>query len=342
MQPAGGLVRIRRPEQQRVLAMRVHLYDANTPSLVTGGSELLERWRPGGGTTIWVDLPAHASAESVATVQRHFRLHPLAVQDALRDRHPPKREDFDTCTLLVLRGLDDKTESLDFNTIQISLFVGCDFLITRTSGVSRSIERHWQYVAESPGRWLAATDFLALEITAGTVDRHLPLVLALDGRIAELEEILAGKVNDALLTELMQTKSVLKRFRRVFAYEEVMFSDLTTAPSAVFSPQRVHRITDIYEHLERLASLCSLYHDMISDLMDASISLASHRLNDIMRVLTIITAIFVPLSFLAGIYGMNFENMPELHSANGYFFLLATMMGIVVSLLWVFRRKHWL
>ena len=80
----------------------------------------------------------------------------------------------------------------------------------------------------------------------------------------------------------------------------------------------------------------------VRDLMDASISLASHRLNDIMRVLTIITAIFVPLSFLAGIYGMNFENMPELHSANGYFFLLATMMGIVVSLLWVFRRKHWL
>ena len=98
----------------------------------------------------------------------------------------------------------------------------------------------------------------------------------------------------------------------------------------------------MYEHQERAGSLASLYYELASDLIDSYISIASHRLNQIMKVLTIITAIFVPLGFLAGIYGMNFENMPELHSRSGYFILLSVMAGIAVTLLAIFRKIRWL
>ena len=106
--------------------------------------------------------------------------------------------------------------------------------------------------------------------------------------------------------------------------------------------ERIHEINDVYEQQERASSLATLYYELASDLIEGYISLASHRLNYIMKILTIITAIFVPLSFLAGVYGMNFENMPELHSQSGYFITLAIMGFIATILLLLFWRKRWL
>jgi magnesium transporter len=98
----------------------------------------------------------------------------------------------------------------------------------------------------------------------------------------------------------------------------------------------------VFEQQERVNSLTTLYYELASDLIDSYISIASHRLNQVMKILTIITAVFIPLGFLAGIYGMNFENMPELHSRNGYFILLGVMASIVLLLLFVFRKIRWL
>jgi magnesium transporter len=103
-----------------------------------------------------------------------------------------------------------------------------------------------------------------------------------------------------------------------------------------------HSINDVYEHQERVSSLTQLYYELASDLIDGYISLASHRLNQIMKVLTIITAIFVPITFIAGIYGMNFEYMPELHSKSGYFIAIGVMATIVVTLMIIFKRNKWL
>jgi len=107
-------------------------------------------------------------------------------------------------------------------------------------------------------------------------------------------------------------------------------------------PQCAHELRDVFEHQERANSLASLYYEVSSDLTEGYISLASHRLNNIIRVLTIITAIFVPLSFLAGVYGMNFEYMPELKSHLGYFAVLTVMATVAVTLILLFRRNRWL
>jgi magnesium transporter len=110
---------------------------------------------------------------------------------------------------------------------------------------------------------------------------------------------------------------------------------------AGFSDALEHELNDVFEQQERANSLTTLYYELASDLIESYISIASHRLNQVMKILTIITAVFVPLSFLAGIYGMNFENMPELHSASGYF-LLGVMAGIALLLLFIFRKMRWL
>ena len=153
---------------------------------------------------------------------------------------------------------------------------------------------------------------------------------------------MVSEPRDEMLAELIGYKTQLRKFRRVFLYQVQIFSKLATQQPPGISAERLHEINDVYENQDRANSLATLYYELASDLIDGYISLASHRLNNIIKVLTIITAIFVPLSFLAGIYGMNFEYMPELHSRSGYFILLGVMAGIVTVLLLVFRRWRWI
>jgi magnesium transporter len=125
-------------------------------------------------------------------------------------------------------------------------------------------------------------------------------------------------------------------------YQQQVFHELKSGNYPGVTADDEHIIIDVYEQLERAASLATLYYEIAADLADGYISVAAHRLNQIMKILTVVMSIFVPLSFLAGSYGMNFENMPELHWRSGYFILLGVMATIVVLLLSVFRRKHWL
>jgi len=145
-----------------------------------------------------------------------------------------------------------------------------------------------------------------------------------------------------MLAELIGYKTDLRKFRRVLVYHVQVFSELMNNPPPQVDLEHRHEIRDVYEHQERASSLASLYYEVSSDLIEGYISLASHRLNNIIKVLTIITAIFVPLSFLAGVYGMNFEYMPELKSRGGYYILLGIMASVATILILVFRRMRWL
>jgi magnesium transporter len=185
-------------------------------------------------------------------------------------------------------------------------------------------------------------DTLALRLSRIMVDRYLRLLLALEPRLDVLETEMVEKPRDEMLAELIGYKTNLKQFRRVFLYHVQLLQELKSGRFPAIRPDLAHTVNDVYEQQERASSLADLYYEMASDLIDGYISVASHRLNNIMKVLTIITAIFVPLSFLAGIYGMNFEYMPELKSQSGYFVLLGIMGSMVTVLLYVFRRKRWL
>jgi magnesium transporter len=174
------------------------------------------------------------------------------------------------------------------------------------------------------------------------VERYLKILLALEPRLEELERVVLTSGDDEVLAELIGYKSNLTRLRRFFHYHLDLANDLRQHETPGIGTDLDHEINDLYEQQERATSLADLYYQLAADLIDGYISVSSHRLNQIMRILTIITAIFVPLSFLAGIYGMNFENMPELKSRWGYYLLLGTMATLVTAMLYFFRRKRWL
>jgi len=269
-------------------------------------------------------------------------LHPMAIQDAQRERHPPKLEPFDDHVFILLKGLGKETPDFTFETIQIALFVGKRFLVTRHSDKSPSTDLLWQEVARDQALFLRGTDALALRLSRIIVDRYLKKLLGLEPRIEVLEQEMVSEPRDEILAELIGYKTQLRKFRRVFLYQVQIFSKLVAHQPPGISAEYLHEINDVYENQDRANSLSTLYYELASDLIDGYISLASHRLNNIIKILTIVTTIFVPLGFLAGIYGMNFENMPELHSRSGYFILLGSMAGIAALLLFVFRRWRWI
>lgn len=322
--------------------IRVLVYHPTGQRLKSGGPELIEAWAGNPDALLWADFSDEPEESERKLLIGRFGLHPLAVSDAQRIRHPPKFERFDDHSFLLLRGLDAKTNSIEFGTIQIALFVGNRFLVTRHQGVSLGIEAQWQALSEDPALLAEGPDLLALRITRRVADRYLPILLELEARLDEIEDEMQQDANDRLLNELVGYVSNLKKLKRIGAYHMQVLATLRSRPAPGMCENHEHEQADVYEHLERVASLSGLLHDLAADLIDGYISVASHRLNQIMKVLTIVTAIFVPLGFLAGIYGMNFENMPELHTPWGYYGLLAVMVLIAAALLLVFKRKRWL
>ena len=322
--------------------MRVTIYDKQSGSLQVGGGELLDSWQRNPQQLIWLDLDGSQPAEEKRLLIDTFEIHPLAVSDATNSRHPPKYEVFDGYTFILLKGLSDHTENLEYSTLQLAMLCSDNFLVTRHSANSPSINLVWENYQKSPELFAAGTGDIVLNISRTLVNRFTNLILNLEPRLDMLEDEMMDNPNDDILTELIGYKGNLTKLRRIFSYHRRIFQELQEISTPGIPDELTHSINDVYEHQERVSSLTQLYYELASDLIDGYISLASHRLNQIMKVLTIITAIFVPITFIAGIYGMNFEYMPELHSKSGYFVAISVMASIVVILMIIFKRNKWI
>jgi magnesium transporter len=322
--------------------LTVRLYLSSTGQAERGGLDLLERWQSEPAATVWLDIQGAFDAELQRLLQERLCLHPLALQDASRDRHPPKVEVFEDHTFIVYKGLAAGVDSIDGGTIQIAAFVGERFLVTRHSGESPSIERLSRELETQPDAFRRGPGAMAARLSRFIADRYLRVLLDLEPRLEELEEAITGDSGESILGELVAHKADLTRLQRFLHYHVQVARELRSAVHPGFRPEDEHDLIDVLEHQERASSLCAMYYQLAHDLIEGYISVSSHRLNQIMRILTIITAVFVPLSFLAGIYGMNFENMPELQSRWGYFALLVVMGFVATTLLYTFKRKRWI
>lgn len=321
--------------------IRTVLFDPDTKSGQCGGEELISKWQQSETGVLWLDLESD-DAEHDRAVLSEFGIHPLAIQDALRPRHPPKIERFDKYWFILMRGLDADSDGINFGAIQLSIFVGERFLLSRHS--RRSVSANWLYdrLARDPV-WMAdGPGSLAVRLSNRLARRYVELLLELEPRLDEIEEEMFEQPDDDLLSELTQYKSRLRKLTRIANYHQQIASTLRGTNDSLFDASLTHRVVDLYEQVERTQSLASLYYQIATDLTDGYLGISSHRLNRVMQILTIITVIFVPLTFLAGIYGMNFENMPELSTRTGYFVVIGIMFVIAAMQLIYFRRKRWM
>ncbi|MDO3385299.1 magnesium transporter CorA family protein [Gilvimarinus sp. SDUM040013] len=306
-----------------------------------GGAEQIERWQHTQNGYLWVDILSE-NITSEKEVLISLGCHPLAVEDAQRKRHPPKVEDFDDQVLILYRGITDFDEDLNVTLVPIAMFAAERLLITVHQGKSLSIQQHWN---NSNGDLLRQPPLLATRIMHYSVGRHIDAVLTFEERVNELEDAMQERPNDDIMRLLISYKSRLRKLKRVFSYHERIAQVLLKETPTVFKSTTddiAHSMQDLYDRCERVHSLATMFYEICGDLIEGYLSLTSHMLNNTMRVLTVITAIFVPLTFIAGIYGMNFEYIPELQFRNGYFIVMGLMSLVGIGLLALFRKLKWL
>jgi len=305
-----------------------------------GGDELLQQWRATPGSWIWVDLQGETVDQERGFLSNELGIDDLYMTEAQRPRHPPSLRLHGDQLFVLLKPLAAESRDLDFKTLQLALFRGPGFLVSRRSGESPYLNRLWERAAQGQSDDLKSEDIVS-SMVRRVVDRYGAVLLDLEVQIDEIEDTLLESQNENQLQELVLYNTQLRRMRRVINYHVHVFERLQARPT-LFNNEPVHdSLCDSYALMERFSSLAELYQNVITDLIEGYISLNGHRLNQIMKVLTIVTVMFAPLALLVGIYGMNFENMPELKAANGYYVLLTVMGLFSGGLLLLFRRLRW-
>jgi magnesium transporter len=306
-----------------------------------GGRELLEQWRVQGESWLWIDLQDEDPATEKAFLCNELGLDAFAVAEAQRRRHPPGFTSRPDYVYLLAKPLTSDSEDLDFSTLQLAIFAAPRLLVTRHSEHSRFISI-LQRRLMSEGCKGESPISLTAAITRRITERYGKILLNLEARLDEIEDLLFERRGDDLMKELVGYNTALRKMRRILSYHVNAFELLRNH----FDPEiRTHmreEFGDIYTQMQRFYSLSEMYQNVINDLIEGYISLNAHNLNQIMKVLTIVTVIFVPLTLLVGVYGMNFEYIPELKSRYGYFILLTVMFMIASGLLYLFRRVRWL
>ncbi len=310
-------------------------------STQTGGIELLDQWRSSQNTWIWVDLFEDDEEQEQNFLVHNFGIDKHAIAEAQRLRHPPSFLGFNTYIYLLLKPLDATSDSLDFTTLQLAMFASDRFLVTRHTKHSPYLEKLWQKLHGKEG-----TNETPLTIVSAMCNRiaqrYGKVLLDLEQRLDIIEDDLFERPSDKLMKELIGYNTGLRKMHRILTYYVNIFDSLRQHFDSPQNDQHFDDFDDIFAQIERFNSLSEMYQNVITDLVEAYISLNGHHLNQIMKVLTIVTVIFVPLTLLVGIYGMNFENMPELKSEHGYYVLISVMVIIVSLLLYLFKRVRWL
>lgn len=308
----------------------------------TGGIEQVAAWRSTEDSCLWLDIEAMPS-EEVRALLLEMDCNSLAINDAFRQRHPPKAEAFDNNTFVLYRGLSKVDGTLEIDHQQIGIWAGQRYLITFHRERSMSVAHMWEN--EATNRNLFAPGVLALKLLHYACGRYLETMLDFEDRLEDLEDGLVSDHSEQEMKELVSYRSRLRKLRRMFSYHKSLAEQIYQLPKKYLpflGEEQEHLRRDVYDRCERLHSLCQMYYEICADLVEGHISLSSHNLNQTMKVLTIISALFVPLTFIAGIYGMNFEYMPELTWRNAYFAVIGLMATLTIALLIVFRRIRWL
>jgi len=320
----------------------VFLYEPQSKNIRTGGVELLEEWSALPGSWIWLNIAGVADQEETKILSERFGLPRLAIHDAQRERHPPKLEVLDNFIFVILRDLVSNEHDEDIRVAGLSLLLGTNFLVTRHHHSVPAVEAVLDTVRSSPSELESGPDHLAYLVSRRIVDNYTPVVLKLEDFLADLEDHVFDEPGDDAIELITRYNRAFKQLRRHLANQRDVVAQLHRPSAPLPVKLNRHEFNDILEHMERLASLCHLNQELASDLLNTHLNLVSHRLNNVMRLLTIVTVIGLPLTLLAGIYGMNFQYMPELAWKYGYFFVLGVMVTLVVVLVTVFKRRKWL
>mgnify|MGYP001409900087 CR=1 FL=1 len=297
---------------------------------------------PTSQTTVWVDLASPSIPESLI-LSDTFGFHALAVANAMSAIQYPRIEAYDGYLYVVLHGIDFRKAEHGFGTRDVDFFVGRNYLVTVHPGFSRTIEQlreHCPRNAKIIGEGPVA---LFHRIVDGMVDHYRPEVEKFEGALNELEEAVFEQSNPELVRDILAQKRDVSSLRRVTTPQRDVIGRLARREFVDISSEMAIRFRDVYDHLVRLNDEASLFQDRITGILDAHLSSVSNRLNQVMKVLTVLTTIFMPLTLLSGLWGMNIA-LPRFPGGDTaqFWWIVGLMTGLVGTMLAIFRVRRWL
>ena len=291
----------------------------------------------------WINLTGIHDTDLLSDLGSAFGIHPLALEDILNTDHRPKLEEIEGVILIILKMLhfDDVTKSI--NIEQVSLVIGRQFVLSfqeREGDVFNGLRERLQ--RSSSRIRLRGPDYLAYALIDSIVDSYFQILEEIGDGLAEVEEELLSRPDQSTLGMVHHYKRELMLLRKaVWPLREVV-SELQKGELELVGDETQVFLRDLYDHTIQVLETIELFRDTISGLQDLYLSSVSNRMNEVMKVLTIMASIFIPVTFIAGVYGMNFEYMPELKWRWGYFAVWGVILGCVLGMLAFFKKKKWL
>ncbi len=297
---------------------------------------------------VWVDFKGETPEcveEAQEVMLNVFGFHKLTVEDCIETRNQPKVEGFENYLYFIVHGIKPgETNPTNFATKELDGYLGLNFVVTYHVERFQSIKSLKQHIRNSTFICQRGAAYLLHQILDELVDLYMPIVDDFDRAINELEDLTFDmrRPNNAILGEIMDLRRSVARLRRISARQLDVLYRISNGEFPEISPQILPFYRDVHDHLVRISDLAENYRDLVSGLFDIHFSVVASKTNDVMKTLAVLSSIILPLSLIAGIYGMNFKNMPELESQNGYFVTLGLMGLTTMLLLLYFWRRGWI
>jgi len=340
--PPGTLVHI---GERKVEKVRITIFDYDADQFQEKEAKTIEESYPfrDKPTVTWINIDGFHDTGIIEKLGNHFGLHPLLLEDIVNTDQRPKMDDYGNYIFIVLKMLYYREERKAVEAEQVSLVLGSNFVVSlqeREGDVFKPIRER---IRNNKGRLRkAGADYLAYALLDAVVDNYFIVLEKLGEQIDDIEQQLATNPTKETLGHIREFKREMIFLRKsIWPLREVV-GGLERCESPLIHKATGVYLRDVYDHTIQIIDTVESLRDILSGLLDVYLSSMSNRMNDVMKVLTIFASIFIPLTFIAGVYGMNFANMPELHWRYGYFEIWGVMVLVAVMLLIFFRRRKWL
>lgn len=338
----GTLVHIGEREIEKT---RIRLIDYDEKQLQEKDLKTIEECFPckDEPTVSWINIDGVHEVEAIEKMGRHFNIHPLVLEDIVNTGHRPKAEDFEDYVYIVLKMLYYDEEENQVRSEQVSLILGSSYLISFQEKEGDVFDAVRERIRKGKGRIRqAGADYLAYALMDAIVDQYFLIMEIFGEKIEALEEELVENPRARILETIHTVKREMIYFRKqVWPLREII-GGLTRGEYSFISESTAVYLRDVYDHTIQVIDTLESMRDVLGGMLDLYLSTISYKMNEVMKVLTIIATIFIPLTFIAGIYGMNFKYMPELEWHWGYFMVWGIMVIVMAAMVVYFKKRTWL
>jgi magnesium transporter len=296
---------------------------------------------------LWVDFDGEPPEVCEPILRQVFGFHPLAVDDALQESHVPKIDDWDTYLYVVLHAVTlDQEERVGLDTLELDIFLGGNYLVTHRIQPVAAVERLWAACQRDERHLKKGSTHLLYALADELVADYMPVVESFDEAIDRIEDLVFSAPRPSLLEQIFALKRALLHLRRIIAPQREVLNKLTRGDYAVIDVQDRMFFRDVYDHVVRLYDISESLRDLVGGALDTYLSVVNNRMNDVMKTLTLITTLFMPVSFLVGFFGMNFfQATIPLEAWTGrvaFGLMMAVMILLPLGMFLWMRRRAWM